>query len=179
MYCFGSYFLMVSITTMIFTRTLFQKFKIVAWPKEEYGNFYSGDSYIILRVRPSSSQLVLDMCIEWESTCLNSVADVQTETKQWTACHGPALLDRKVQLAGNDIAVSQEQKSVLFCCVTPISLLYTIAGWVRNSSIQDRGAGYVPGWSACSTQRSDELWVCPIQVLLPHNSVSINLKTVR
>jgi len=26
-----------------------EQFKIVAWPKERYGQFYSGDSYIILR----------------------------------------------------------------------------------------------------------------------------------
>jgi gelsolin len=30
--------------------TLFQKFKVKSWPKEEYGKFYDGDSYIILNV---------------------------------------------------------------------------------------------------------------------------------
>ena len=27
-----------------------QKFKVTSWPKEEYGKFYNGDSYIILNV---------------------------------------------------------------------------------------------------------------------------------
>ena len=27
-----------------------QKFKVTEWPKEEYGKFYNGDSYIILNV---------------------------------------------------------------------------------------------------------------------------------
>lgn len=31
-----------------------EKFKVVAWPKEEYGKFYSGDSYIILRTYKAS-----------------------------------------------------------------------------------------------------------------------------
>mmetsp|Transcript_391 Transcript_391/g.1038 ORF Transcript_391/g.1038 Transcript_391/m.1038 type:complete len:374 (+) Transcript_391:53-1174(+) len=30
-----------------------EKMKIVAWPKEEYGNFYSGDSYIVMNTRKS------------------------------------------------------------------------------------------------------------------------------
>ena len=29
---------------------LFQKFQVTDWPNEDYGNFYSGDSYIILNV---------------------------------------------------------------------------------------------------------------------------------
>lgn len=33
-----------------------EKFKVVPWPKENYGTFYSGDSYIILSVR---NELVL------------------------------------------------------------------------------------------------------------------------
>ena len=27
-----------------------ESFKVVEWPKEQYGNFFSGDSYIVLRV---------------------------------------------------------------------------------------------------------------------------------
>eukprot|EP00127_Corallochytrium_limacisporum_P000838 Clim_evm14s26 gene=Clim_evmTU14s26 len=30
-----------------------EKFQVVAWPKEEYGNFYSGDSYIVLNTYKS------------------------------------------------------------------------------------------------------------------------------
>ena len=30
--------------------TSFQKFKVENWPKEDYGKFYNGDSYIILNV---------------------------------------------------------------------------------------------------------------------------------
>lgn len=29
---------------------LFQKFKVTTWPTDDYGSFYSGDSYIILNV---------------------------------------------------------------------------------------------------------------------------------
>ena len=29
---------------------LFQKFKVTSWPEEDYGKFFSGDSYIILNV---------------------------------------------------------------------------------------------------------------------------------
>ena len=28
-----------------------EQFKVVEWPKERYGSFYDGDSYIILHVR--------------------------------------------------------------------------------------------------------------------------------
>jgi len=34
-----------------------EKFKVVPWPKEEYGNFFSGDSYIVLHVRQPPSLL--------------------------------------------------------------------------------------------------------------------------
>lgn len=27
-----------------------EKFKVVLWPKERYGEFYTGDSYIVLNV---------------------------------------------------------------------------------------------------------------------------------
>ena len=33
---------------MVFYAT--QKFKVTDWPKEDYGKFYSGDSYIVLNV---------------------------------------------------------------------------------------------------------------------------------
>jgi gelsolin len=33
-----------------------EKFKVVPWPKEEFGNFYSGDSYIILRTYLKKSE---------------------------------------------------------------------------------------------------------------------------
>mmetsp|Transcript_8556 Transcript_8556/g.25750 ORF Transcript_8556/g.25750 Transcript_8556/m.25750 type:complete len:381 (+) Transcript_8556:132-1274(+) len=40
-----------------------ENFKIVPWPKEEYGNFFSGDSYIILKTSkdPSSGKLLWDI----------------------------------------------------------------------------------------------------------------------
>ncbi|XP_067931331.1 gelsolin-like protein 1 isoform X2 [Watersipora subatra] len=41
-----------------------EKFKIRDWPKDEYGNFYSGDSYIILRTynpKPNSELLAWDL----------------------------------------------------------------------------------------------------------------------
>lgn len=41
-----------------------EQFKIVDWPVEEYGNFYSGDSYIILRTykpKPNSELLAWDL----------------------------------------------------------------------------------------------------------------------
>merc|ERR1719391_1387269 len=33
-----------------------EKFKVVTWPKEEYGSFYSGDSYIVLNTWKSEGQ---------------------------------------------------------------------------------------------------------------------------
>ena len=42
----------------------FQKFKVKAWPKEEYGQFYNGDSYIILNV----SLHIFFICI-----CINAL----------------------------------------------------------------------------------------------------------
>ena len=40
-----------------------EKFKVVNWPKEEYGSFYNGDSYIILNTykEPDSEALLYDL----------------------------------------------------------------------------------------------------------------------
>ncbi|KAI3636638.1 hypothetical protein MIR68_005327 [Amoeboaphelidium protococcarum] len=41
-----------------------EKFKVVAWPKESYGEFYSGDSYIILRTykaKPEDEKFQFDV----------------------------------------------------------------------------------------------------------------------
>lgn len=38
-----------------------EKMEIKKWPEEEYGNFYSGDSYIILNTREESEKLVHDI----------------------------------------------------------------------------------------------------------------------
>lgn len=40
-----------------------EKMKLVPWPREEYGNFYSGDSYIILHTRkdPQGNKLLHDI----------------------------------------------------------------------------------------------------------------------
>lgn len=40
-----------------------EKFKVVEWPKEEYGKFFSGDSYIILNIykNPDSQELLYDV----------------------------------------------------------------------------------------------------------------------
>ena len=40
-----------------------EKFKVVAWPREEYGNFYSGDSYIVL----STYQKSEDKSLSWKA----------------------------------------------------------------------------------------------------------------
>ena len=42
---------------LLFKLTLlsFQKFIVTDWPKEDYGKFYNGDSYIILHVSMGSS----------------------------------------------------------------------------------------------------------------------------
>lgn len=39
------------------------KFKVVAWPKDQYGEFYNGDSYIILNVykEPEAEELSMDV----------------------------------------------------------------------------------------------------------------------
>eukprot|EP00731_Ephydatia_muelleri_P023680 Em0015g1263a len=39
------------------------KFQVVAWPKEEYGKFYNGDSYIILNTykKPDTDELLYDI----------------------------------------------------------------------------------------------------------------------
>jgi hypothetical protein len=36
---------------------ILQKMNVVSIPKEQYGNFYKGDSYIVLSVSKSSSHL--------------------------------------------------------------------------------------------------------------------------
>lgn len=40
-----------------------EKFKVKAWPKEDYGKFYSGDSYIVLNVykEPDGDELLYDV----------------------------------------------------------------------------------------------------------------------
>lgn len=38
-----------------------EKMKLVPWPKEEYGHFFSGDSYIILHTRQVENKLVHDI----------------------------------------------------------------------------------------------------------------------
>ena len=40
-----------------------EKFKVVAWPVEEYGNFYTGDSYIVLSTykEADSDKLLMDI----------------------------------------------------------------------------------------------------------------------
>jgi gelsolin len=38
-----------------------EKFKIVCWPKEEYGKFYSGDSYIVLNTYKKENALKWDV----------------------------------------------------------------------------------------------------------------------
>lgn len=38
-----------------------EKMKIKAWPKEEYGNFYMGDSYVILNTRKENEKLLWDI----------------------------------------------------------------------------------------------------------------------
>lgn len=43
---------------------LFQKFKVTEWPKEDYGNFYNGDSYIVLNVRLLyTTHILIIVCI--------------------------------------------------------------------------------------------------------------------
>lgn len=39
----------------------FQKFKVKEWPSEDYGKFYSGDSYIVLNVYKKEDQLLYDV----------------------------------------------------------------------------------------------------------------------
>jgi len=55
-----------------------EKFKVIAWPKEEYGKFYSGDSYILLSTREKPSDqpktkimkggkwVEIDRALEWD-----------------------------------------------------------------------------------------------------------------
>mmetsp|Transcript_49212 Transcript_49212/g.67098 ORF Transcript_49212/g.67098 Transcript_49212/m.67098 type:complete len:373 (-) Transcript_49212:188-1306(-) len=38
-----------------------EKFQVVAWPKEEYGSFYAGDSYIILKTTQEEEKLIHDI----------------------------------------------------------------------------------------------------------------------
>ena len=40
---------------------LLQKFKVKEWPKEEYGFFYTGDSYIVLNVYKEEDELKYDV----------------------------------------------------------------------------------------------------------------------
>lgn len=48
-----------------------EKFNVVAWPKDQYGNFYQGDTYIILNIYKKDDQLkyVAHMWVGKESTC--------------------------------------------------------------------------------------------------------------
>jgi gelsolin len=38
-----------------------EKFQVVPWPKEEYGHFYDGDSYIVLKTTKVSDKLIWDV----------------------------------------------------------------------------------------------------------------------
>lgn len=38
-----------------------EKFQVVPWPKEEYGHFYEGDSYIILKTKAVNNKLIWDV----------------------------------------------------------------------------------------------------------------------
>jgi len=41
---------------------MFQNFKVTTWPKEDYGKFFDGDSYIILNVSTEHVQ-TLELCV--------------------------------------------------------------------------------------------------------------------
>ena len=49
-----------------------QKFKVESWSKDLYGQFYNGDSYIILNVR-SLTYLIIISCTFHISVCLSVI----------------------------------------------------------------------------------------------------------
>ena len=40
----------ICLDSVLQTGVVLQKFEVTEWPKEDYGKFFSGDSYIILNV---------------------------------------------------------------------------------------------------------------------------------
>jgi gelsolin len=64
-----------------------EKFKVVAWPKEEYGKFFDGDSYIVLNTykKPDSDKLHWDIHF-W-------LGDNTTQDEAGTAAYKTVELD--------------------------------------------------------------------------------------
>ncbi len=65
---------------------LLQKFKVTTWPKEDYGKFYDGDSYIILNVSTLSLDdnrlLFVSHMLFLLSSAQTSLGDIKNEQLQ-------------------------------------------------------------------------------------------------
>lgn len=83
-----------------------EKFNVVPWPKEQYGTFYQGDSYIILNITQPTDHLEFraHMWVGKESTC------DETGTAAYKIVELDDYFDRKVTL----IYEAQDYESKLF-----------------------------------------------------------------
>ena len=118
------------INDVLFCFIIWQKFEVTDWPEEDYGKFYSGDSYIILNVSFSDLSFIrksnkyhifvklhmvnlIIVCIDPDLsyTFCNilmtlmtfddlDLADIQSRTRQWWVGMGCSFLDWKTQHSG-------------------------------------------------------------------------------
>ena len=127
-----------------------EKFKLVKWPKEQYGQFYEGDSYIILHTykeTPSKPKLVHDVYF-W----LGKKTTQDEMVSQPVSIPSPPVGSR---------------------CPLPASPLFAnpdVAGSTPASAghrrVQDRRVGRPARWPADSAPRGHALRVRPVQVPL-------------
>jgi len=77
-----------------------EDFKVVPWPKKEYGNFYSGDSYIILETVKGEGEVLLHHIFFWlgEKTSTDEMGTAAYKTVELDEFfHGEPTQSREVQ----------------------------------------------------------------------------------
>jgi len=100
-----------------------EKFKVVAWPDKEYGKFYAGDSYIILRTYkkdPKAAALAWDIHF-W-------LGNDSSQDEMGTAAYKTVELDDLLNDAGVQHRETQENESDLFKSYFP-HLFYMQGGF--------------------------------------------------
>jgi len=114
-----------------------EKFHVVAWPKAEYGKFYSGDSYIVLRTYKKGSATALSWDIHfWLGT-------YTTQDEAGTAAYKTVELDE--HLGGGPIEHREVQgfESELFLSYFPLGVS-TLEGGVETGFTHVKPEEYKP-----------------------------------
>jgi len=102
-----------------------EKFKVVAWPDKEYGKFYAGDSYIILRTYkkdPKAAALAWDIHF-W-------LGNDSSQDEMGTAAYKTVELDDLLNDAGVQHRETQENESDLLKVISHISFICKVVSIV-------------------------------------------------